>query len=221
VALGNSRQIISNQSDIHEKLLTVLEKHRRSVFRRHYSEHTLRAFDTVVEWRREHGSARAIILDTGCGVGESTAFLARQNPDALVVGVDQSGARLGSEFASQDNYCLVRADLVDFWRLAIEAAWQLEKHWFLYPNPWPKAKHLQRRWHGHPVFPRLLDLGYCIELRTNWKIYADEFCYALNTLVGKKRWGVELWQPSQFITPFERKYANSGHELWRVISQQN
>lgn len=47
------------------------------------------------------------------------------------------------------NLYLCRADLTDFWMLAYrESDWIIDSHYLLYPNPYPKPKHLQLRWHG-------------------------------------------------------------------------
>ena len=51
-----------------------------------------------------------IILDSGCGTGGATRLLARQNTDALVIGVDKSSRRLSrggmdKEIEHRDN-CL-------------------------------------------------------------------------------------------------------------------
>ena len=123
------------------------------------------------------------MLDSGCGTGASTRALARAHPDCLVIGVDKSVARLGRTGASafphrEGNAVWLRAELSSFWRLALQAGWALERHYLLYPNPWPKPGQLQRRWHGHPVFPELLRLGGRLELRCNWEIYALEFAAA-------------------------------------------
>jgi tRNA G46 methylase TrmB len=86
----------------------------------------------------------------------------------------------------------------------------------LYPNPWPKIGHLSRRWHGHPVFPAMLALGGVLECRSNWRIYIEEFCFAIDHL----KQGVAVCQdyvPEVALTPFERKYLNSGHALWRSV----
>ena len=96
---------------------------------------------------------------------------------------------------------MLQANLIDFWRLSVQTEWRLQKHYLLYPNPWPKKKHLQRRWHGHPVFPSILELGGELELRTNWKIYADEFNQAVNLLLTKtdshKSCSLEKWSPEE------------------------
>src|SRR5699024_12751153 len=54
------------------------------------------------------------------------------------------------------------------------AGWRLEKHYVLYPNPWPKAAHLGRRWHGHPAWRELLLLRGEMVCRSNWRLYLDE-----------------------------------------------
>jgi tRNA G46 methylase TrmB len=59
------------------------------------------------------------------------------------------------------NAILLRAELSDFFSLvAYESDWIVHSHYLLYPNPYPKAKHLKRRWHGHPIFPVMLALGW-------------------------------------------------------------
>ncbi|WP_300363033.1 methyltransferase domain-containing protein, partial [uncultured Pseudoalteromonas sp.] len=153
---ANSRSIVSNQPGLHEKLDEIVLKHLSAEFKKPIAEHTQSAFDQVNE--KVQAFAGPIILDSCCGVGESTANLAKRHPDALVIGIDKSSHRLDKhdiEYKQTDagQYILVQADLNDFWRLAVAANWQPSHHYLLYPNPWPKAKHLQRRWHGAAIFP--------------------------------------------------------------------
>ena len=161
-------------------------KHSEARFNRPIAGHTYDAFQSAAKYVAVDG--RPIILDSGCGVGESTINLAQQHRDCLVIGIDQSEHRLqknpyyNGEGGLADNILLLRADCVDFWRLALEADWLLQKHYLLYPNPWPKKSHIKRRWHGHPVLPSLLQLGGELELRSNWQIYIDEFAKALEIL---------------------------------------
>lgn len=214
---ANSSPVDSTQSLPHEKLEAVVARHRRSPFRKpilHYNE---RAFEQAVTAWRASGLSR-LILDSGCGVGLSTMNLAVLYPDHFVIGVDQSAHRLTrNTFWSGDtprNHVLVRAELSDFWRLLDRERIRLDRHYLLYPNPWPKIGQLQRRWHGHPVFPLLPRLGGTFECRSNWRIYIEECARALGFLgVGDVL--VEPVQPDPPITPFERKYHDSGHSLWR------
>jgi len=170
------------------------------------------------------GAALPVILDSGCGTGRSTRLLALRHPDIPVVGVDRSANRLarnrGARNASSApgeprNMLLIRADLSDFWRVLYETArLRVVKHYIFYPNPYPKRKHLLRRWHAHPIFPLLVHLGLQsqvlsgprhvldgapatktglgteIMVRSDWLTYIQEFEFALR--VALKHWDTSL-----------------------------
>lgn len=159
---------------------------------------------------------RPLILDSGCGTGGSSALLGRRFPDAQVLGIDRSAHRL--ERAPRplpDNVVLIRARVEDVWRLLHQAGIHPAQHWLLYPNPWPKPAQLARRWHGHPAFPTLLALGGTIVLRTNWAVYAEEFDRAARHR-GVATSGVVPFRPDPPLSPFERKYADSGQALFEL-----
>jgi tRNA G46 methylase TrmB len=212
---GNSRIITSNQEGLNEQLDEVVLKHLKHAFKKPYQQHTLDAFKEIEKWVEQQG--KPIIFDSCCGVGESTYHLAKKHPEAIVLGMDKSADRLGKHgFDDIDNYRLLQVNLNDFWRLAVEANWTLSHHYLLYPNPWPKSKHLQRRWHGSAVFPAILALGGKLELRSNWHIYIKEFERALT--LAEQSCTVELYKTEQAITPFERKYWASGQDSLRLTS---
>jgi tRNA (guanine-N7-)-methyltransferase len=217
---ANSRVPTSAQTGIHEHLATLLDRHLGSPFRKPYTDYNRAAFAASMERRECVAPGAPLILDSCCGVGESSIALAKAFPDHYVIGVDQSESRLtrgkpgGTDLPA--NLDLVRADLVDYWRLMKDAGIRLDRHYLLYPNPWPKIGHLARRWHGHPVFPAMLDLGGVLECRSNWRIYVDEFCFAVQRVTGLAA-VCEPYVPDEALTPFERKYLNSGHVLFRAI----
>jgi tRNA (guanine-N7-)-methyltransferase len=210
---GNSRGITSRQDEVHRNLERLLERHLASGFERPISELAREAFAIAMAGWDGHAP---VLLDSGCGVGWSTLTLAREYPDHYVIGVDQSSDRIerGKPGEQPPNLRFVRADLVDFWRLLREAGITLARHYLLYPNPWPKIGHLSRRWHGHAVFPVIPQLGGELELRTNWQIYADEFAFVMHRLTGSDA-VAEPFEAINPLTPFERKYRDSGQTLWR------
>lgn len=213
--LGNSRIITSNQEGLHEQLDEVVLKHLKHPFRKPYQTHTLEAFREIEKWVEQQG--KPIIFDSCCGVGESTYHIAKAHPEAIVLGMDKSADRLAKHgFDVVENYRLLQVNLNDFWRLAVEANWTLSHHYLLYPNPWPKSKHLQRRWHGSAVFPSIITLGGELELRSNWDIYIKEFARALT--VAGQTCEVTPYKAESAITPFERKYWASGQSSLRLTS---
>jgi len=215
---ADSRLPFSGQTAVHRQLPQLLDRHSRTLFRKPFADYNRVAFaDSFERYQRRAGAAR-LILDSGCGVGESSIALAMAFPDCYVIGVDQSALRLArARRGAADwpgNVDLVRADLVDYWRLLLAAGGRLERHYLLYPNPWPKSCHVGRRWHGHAVFPTLLALGGLLECRSNWPLYIAEMCFAIESLRGRTV-ACERYLPTAALTPFERKYLASGHELWR------
>lgn len=224
-ATYHSRTVSGQQEPLHPNLQATVCKHLSHPFQRPLQPYNQDAVARLMSYRESQG-APALILDSGCGIGESTRHLSEQFPDHLVVGIDQSLNRLRKSGADdgvlmEGNLCLLRADVVDCWRLLQDAAITIARHFILYPNPWPKKKHLQRRWHGHPVFSDMIRLSPQLELRSNWKTYVDEFAVALETALPERcKVVTETLQPeSQFLTPFEKKYALSGQTLHRLNAE--
>ncbi|CAA0082781.1 tRNA (guanine-N(7)-)-methyltransferase [Zhongshania aliphaticivorans] len=215
------REVSSNQQGLHPNLNKIVVKHLHHPFLKPYAQHNIDAFNIAEKWIANR--PQALILDSFCGTGESTRQLARLFPQSLVIGVDKSAARLNRHQLDNEktinNYLLVRADIDDFWRLAVERRWILQHHFLLYPNPWPKSAQLQYRVHGSAVFPALLTLGGEVTLRSNWKLYVDEFAKAL-TLSGNTA-ETTLFHPVSAITPFERKYHLAGQPLWECNCKLN
>lgn len=280
--MPGANSVTSNQETIHKDLEKVVRKYARTTFLRPIADHTREAFaeaQTFVEKfygkNGDPGTAsgvtnairdgapganaetapRAVILDSGCGTGESTIHIARRYPNIPVIGIDKSGMRLTkagnpAQAAGENvppNAFWIRAELLDFWRLALEriqaGEWTIPYHAVYYPNPWPKQSEATRRFHMHPIFPTLLSLGKTIELRTNWEIYAREFAEAariatkelyrfpalrfeddkveINKGDSRSRAGMtitcESFDPENPETAFERKYKDAGQKLWRVV----
>lgn len=208
----------SNQIGVHSDIESSVKKHLANPFRKPYRPFSAEIFHKTNEIINNLNLP--IILDSGCGTGESSYILSQQNTDTLIVGIDKSEKRLEKyiskdDFYEKDNLILIRADVIDIWRMIKQSNWNIRKHYLLYPNPWPKKDQLKRRWHGHPIFPEMISLSDEIELRTNWQIYAEEFKLALE-LVTNKSALIESIEVSSFLSPFEKKYYESGHELYRV-----
>lgn len=216
---GNSREITTNQTGLHDKLDDLVARYQRHQNQRPYSEHTLAAFEQIQTWLGDWQGE--IILDSCCGVGESTANLAALYPDAKVIGVDKSAMRVEKHehyAASGNNYLVVRADVNDLWRLFAEQKIPLVRHFLFYPNPYPKSTQIQKRWYASPATPTLMGLTNYMEVRSNWKLYCEEFAYVA------KAYGfateLVMLESQSPMTPFERKYGNSGQACWQLICRR-
>ena len=215
---NHSSPVRSRQTTVHPRLAEQVRRHLQTDWQQLPQQPTIDAFYALN--RMEVFSEQKIILDSGCGTGSSTRLIAAEHPDCLVIGIDKSAARLAKATAGvfpfrQGNLIYLRAELASFWQLAGSSAWKLHRHFLLYPNPWPKPGQLKRRWHAHPVFPTLLKLGGCLEMRCNWEIYAEEFAQAFTIATGLDA-QVEQFVQSPITSAFERKYTNSGLPLFTV-----
>ncbi len=89
-----------------------------------------------------------IVLELGCGKGEYTVELARQNPDKNFIGIDIKGARFwrGAKTAIEeglDNVAFVRTqiELIEH----VFAAREVSEIWITFPDPQIKYKRTKHR----------------------------------------------------------------------------
>lgn len=214
----HSKSVTSTQTGPHEKLVATVRLHMNSDYKKPYRQHNLDAYKILTQAIAKQ-KYTGLILDSCCGTGMSTRILANRFPQSLVVGLDQSIKRLEkiTEGMEKPNNCLMlQANCEDLWRLCANAGIRFDAHYILYPNPWPKINHLKRRWHGHSVFPVLKNIAPTTVLRSNWKLYLQEFSFAWEILTGKKSC-VESLNIDYAMTLFEKKYSNSGQNIFELV----
>jgi len=193
----------------------IVKKHACTYYRRPIPQHQIFALEQVKNFIIQKDLP--IIIDSGCGTGLSSELLAQQYPNHWVIGFDKSQDRLSRMRKTSPPNCLVvRADLIDMWRLLLQQNWPITHHFIFFPNPWPKASQVKRRFHAHPVFSCMIKLAAYLELRTNWKIYADEFFEALKILGHDA--SLENKSDSSYMTLFEKKYQESSSQIYIIKS---
>ena len=217
--IAESGLVSSKQDGIHPHLEKSVQRHLQTTWAQPFHTPTLETFHQL---KREDVFTAGLrfILDSGCGTGNSTRRLAEKFPQHIVIGADRSRSRLAKSGVSSNlyrhgNLVLIRAELATLWRLLLKDGHLPEKHFLLYPNPYPKPGHLLRRWHAHPVFPQLLSLGGEIEMRCNWEVYALEFARAVSLVTGVDTSAKKI-QPDSGMTPFVRKYMEREQALFAV-----
>ena len=213
-----------DEAAVHQLVERHVAQHATFLAKRPIAKHTEAAFETASEFARRRDAP--LIIDAGCGTGRSTLKLAARHPDRTVIGVDRSEARLSRSKEVPANALLLRAELGDFWRLLNDSNdLRVEETYLLYPNPYPKAKHLRQRFQGHASLPSLLNAcGRRLTVRASWRTYLEEFRLACrragelgirpDLIPGEPYELSDLRDP---LTLFERKYAAAGVPVYELI----
>ncbi len=206
----------SSQSGPHHDLPELIERYKSAIFKRPIPNIQHQAFARIMTFFAAR--RRPLIIDSGCGTGMSTINLAKLHGDHDVIGIDKSADRL-SRADTKDaptNMLLVRADLIDLWRLLAHAQLPITHHYVLHPNPWPKIGQVKRRFYAHPVFASMLKIAPYLEVRTNWRIYAEELVMALK-MYGQQPL-ITVKTDKCHLSLFEKKYLEAGMEIFVVTN---
>jgi tRNA (guanine-N7-)-methyltransferase len=164
-------------------------------------------------------------LEIGFGGGEHMAAQAARRPDVLILGAEPflngvASALRHIEAGKLANVRLLAGDARDLMAALPDAS--LGRLFILFPDPWPKARHVKRRL-VQPSFvdeaARLLKPGGRLRFATDWADYADQALL----LVGRSphfRWLAESaddWRrpPADHVTTrYEEKRLGDCAPIW-------
>ena len=113
-----SRTVSSCQTDIHKNLSSFVKRHLTTQYQQPIRDFNLQVFKQIETIKNICNMP--IILDSGCGTGESTRLIAKEFHSSLVIGIDKSLHRLrrsgldDTEIIHADSYILARTDIIDF-----------------------------------------------------------------------------------------------------------
>jgi tRNA (guanine-N7-)-methyltransferase len=126
------------------------------------------------KWRELHFKNQSpIVLELGCGRGEYTIGLAKNNSDKNYIGVDVKGNRIwtGAKFATQNklnNVAFIRTR-IDFIEYCFGEG-EVDEIWLTFPDPQPQKTRVRKRL-TNPMFlnryKKLLKPGGLLHLKTD------------------------------------------------------
>jgi tRNA (guanine-N7-)-methyltransferase len=167
-----------------------------------------------------------VVLEIGCGMGETTLAMAAAEPDRALLAVDVHTPGLGAILRGcadngLANVRVARGDAVALLCDRIPVA-SLSEIRIFFPDPWPKLRHKKRRL-IQPDFVRLaasrLRTGGVIHCATDWPEYADQMLAVLtaeSTLTNRFQ-GFAPKPASRPTTRFESKGIEKGHPIADLI----
>ena len=220
--LNNSIYTIqSNQRQCAAALTKHWQQYRNPhSWQRPISQHARHSFRQI--HAQIQAEPRPIIIDSGCGRGKSSRQLAQQYPQHWIVAIDKSHVRLERLNHHQQplNLLIMHTNCEDAWRLLYQLREQIQLHCIFYPNPWPKKKQLQRRWHAHPCLHYYLNLAKTTRIRSNWLLYLQEaqFVAQLSQCTTKLQ---QLHHTMPAVSHFEAKYFLHQQPCYELISQRS
>ena len=171
-----------------------------------------------LDFERVFGRRAEVVLEIGCGMGETTAQIAAAQPGRDFVGIEVHAPGVGALLArlatlSLRNVRVIRHDAVEVVAHMIAHGTLAGIHVF-FPDPWPKKRHHKRRLLKPPFVHELalrLVSGGQLHLATDWEDYADEMLATL-TAEPLLRNTVDGFSPRPQARPLT-KFEARGHKL--------
>lgn len=165
-------------------------------------------------------------LEIGAGQGLHAVTYCLRHPERKLIAVERTENRFKQLLRRHEdhgrpaNLFPLRADAV-----SLVSHWicdnSLNRVFLLYPNPYPKAKQANLRWHNMPftsLLLRKLKPGAQLVLATNIQSYKEE---AIS--VFRHVWGLSLVSENEMTrhgtprTHFEKKYLERGQTCWNLV----
>ena len=209
----------------------------------HFSEGQRRAYETMLpkfgipydkvlksaaDWAAIFGNDNPVVLEIGCGMGETTAKIAMQNPNINYIGVEVFTSGVGAllkriEDNNITNLRVMQHDAVEIVRDMIAPETLSGVHIY-FPDPWHKARHHKRRLIKIPfvceLAKRLQPQGY-IHCATDWENYAEQMMEVFNSvdlLTNYNKKGGFIPRPdARPLTKYENRGNKLGHGVWDVL----
>lgn len=175
------------------------------------------------------GNDHPVILEIGCGMGETSAAIAQANPHLNYLGVEVYPAGVGSllrriESMGLRNLRVVSHDAVEVLQVMIGPDTLAGAHIY-FPDPWPKKRHHKRRLIQPPFVEllsgRLAPGGY-LHCATDWMPYAEQMLEVLQACpaLRNRAQGYHPRPDSRPLTKFEARGLRLGHEVRDLVFER-
>lgn len=228
-----------------EELEEFKSRHIRSfVMRRgHISAAQQRAFEevfprievpyekTLLDADKLFGRSAPLVLEIGCGMGETTAAIAKAHPEVNFLGCEVFVAGVGALSKLVDemgltNIRLARHDAIEVVRDMIPENSLAGVHIY-FPDPWRKARHHKRRL----IRPDFVDLlatriapGGYLHCATDWENYAEQMLEVLEAEPKLQNLHGHGFSPvmanplcERPCTKFQARGERLGHGVWDLV----
>lgn len=171
------------------------------------------------------GRDAPLVLEIGCGMGDSTRVQAAREPGTDIVAVDVHTRGVATLLRAIDrdaltNVRVVLGDAVALVEQRIPSG-ALSGVRIYFPDPWPKARHAKRRLVQGPFVALLVDrltAGGFVHLVTDWPEYAEQMLAVVDAEPGLENpfGGFAPRMHDRPVTKYERRARRLGHPVHEV-----
>ena len=187
---------------------------------------------------RVFGRQAPLVLEIGCGMGETTVAIAAAEPLRDFLGIEVYPPGVGAllrriDEAGLTNARVIQHDAFEVLRDMIGPGTLAGVHVF-FPDPWPKSRHHKRRLLQAPFVAMLaerLEPGGYLHCATDWADYALQMLRVLaaeatlENTAAETRVADDLDAARGFVarpayrptTKFERRGVALGHDVWDLV----
>ncbi|MEZ5659128.1 MAG: tRNA (guanosine(46)-N7)-methyltransferase TrmB [Burkholderiaceae bacterium] len=182
-----------------------------------------------LDMRQVFGNEHPVTLEIGCGMGETTARIAADNPDRNFLGIEVYPAGVGTllrriEDLGLQNLRVIQADAVEVLENMI-APGALAGVNIFFPDPWPKKRHHKRRLIQAPfvnLVVQRMAIGARLHCATDWAEYAGQMLEVLSAEPSLRNCAQDFhprpqWRP---LTKFEQRGLRLGHPVFDLIFER-
>jgi tRNA (guanine-N7-)-methyltransferase len=183
------------------------------------------------DWAEQFGAERPLILEIGFGYGAFLTHLARQNPDANVVGVEVASKCLTAGEEAVERQKLTNVRIVHSTaETALHHLFQptsLSQVHINFPDPWFKKKHGHRRLMQRDTLDTIvsrLQPDGLLYLATDIIEYAEMSAELLAETPGLTNQLDTPWanaMPGRVVTKYEGRAKREGRDCYYFVYQRN
>lgn len=185
------------------------------------------------KWKEVFGNDKPIYIEIGMGKGQFLLTLAKQNPDVNYIGIERYSSVLlralekfdTEEFCELTNIrfiCMNAFELPEVFEYG-----EVEKIYLNFSDPWPKARHADRRLTSTKFFAqydKVLAKEGVVEFKTDNRLLFD---FSLEQ-VEEAGWKLlahtfdlhhdESMNAGNVMTEYEEKFSSMGNPIHKLIA---
>lgn len=203
------------------------ERAFEEIFPKYEVKYEVKPFDAEAAFGRK----APLVLEIGCGMGETTAAIAQAHPEVNFLGCEVFVAGVGAlskriDEMGLENIRIARHDAVEVVRDML-APDSLSGIHVYFPDPWRKARHHKRRLIRSEIVSLLasrLQPGAYIHCATDWENYAEQMLEVLSAEPLLKNLHPEGFSPvmanplcERPCTKFQARGERLGHGVWDLV----